>query len=138
MAVAGLLITGFSLYLPITELRKRDDRADQFLSELAVFDAEVKQMSDALSRMDTLRPMSKEDQDRLNQSDAEVARRLAVIPIKRDALLRNSAYVRRLGILLVFGTALGIGCSVAGFILWYKRIQRHLDRVMASGDGEAS
>jgi hypothetical protein len=138
MAIAGLLVAGFSLYFPITERRQYRDQVLALEIELAAQTAETQRINEALSRRDSLRPLTRQEEERFGRFDSLRAQRNATMPLRQEALARYRTDIGLFGVLLVLGTASGLGCAAAGFTLWYNRVQRHLDRALAADKGSAA
>ena len=124
MAIAGLSIALFSIYLMFTRAEQGTLRVDQLERESTVLLEEENQIELAWERLkEKAGPSSKSLEDARNEIKKRKARMHEDVQAAKRFAELNLWLIKQLRVASIVGVLL----AVVGFFLWYFRVQKYLD-----------
>jgi hypothetical protein len=132
MAIAGLTLVVYSLIAPFALLNRNLEKIESVASEAAAIGADVKLLNESL-KVDPVTPGDREEAGKRLEQSADVARRNAVLGVKREMVHRLNQQNLVVEIAGIVALLVGSALAVAGFYLWYDRVQKYLDAAAREG-----
>lgn len=145
LAISGLIVFGFSIYIPFQRFEEFERSSVQLdivyepiIDKLMVVDdAALIQLNCSISKRGGGKPKSSDPCKRVKEAKAVaaaatrelVALQAKVTNVKHERNLLFEQY-RRSFVAGIFLGVLGLALCIAGFWLWYVRLQRYLDAVV--------
>lgn len=144
LALSGLALVLFSASFPPVVISRVHERMERIEAELVPLRVDLNAVKREVARLQqSPTPTTVEVaaiQSRLDQREV----RHELLALKLTSLKRAVRYLNRLIAWMIAGLSTGITMALAGFWLWYKRLQVHQDTIVrleaaaAAGRGQSS
>ena len=130
MALSGLALIIFSTAVPIVRLGELDLKRAEVEGEQTVLEVELEELKRDISLLEKKVKPSSQDLDAFRKRAVELRIKNAQFKGKTEQYRTLVSALQLAWSILKYGNTIGVAVAAAGFLLWYRQIQRPNDALL--------